>query len=256
MEYKEFAEDLAKKAGEIIRQNFRAGMSKTWKKDGSPLTETDNIINRLVLDEVHRTYPSHTVLAEEESDSSHGENVWVCDPLDGTIPFAHGIPTCAFSLALIKKGITKVGVVYDPIMDRLYSAEENRGATLNSQPIHVSNQTSLDHSVVGVTGSTYLSHGHLYDIFRQQGAKVVNFYSSTYEGMLVANGEFIAVLFGTKVTYDVAALSVIIKEAGGTVTSLLGDEQPYDKAIKGALVSNGHVHQAIIDLIRPKLNDI
>src|SRR3989338_6753886 len=101
--YKTFAINLAQKAGKIIRENFKANVKKEWKADGTPVTAIDLAVNKLVIESVQKEYPTHSILAEEESAMQEGsEYVWVCDPIDGTYPFSHGIPNFAFSLALVK----------------------------------------------------------------------------------------------------------------------------------------------------------
>lgn len=95
MTYKNFSITLAKKAGKIIRDNFSAGMAKDWKDDGSPVTKTDTKVNKLVIDSVKKYFPAHDVLGEEESyRPNNSKFLWVCDPVDGTMPFS-----MAFQLA-------------------------------------------------------------------------------------------------------------------------------------------------------------
>ena len=114
-------------------------MDKTIKKDGSPVTKTDLAINKLVIDRVKKYFPSHGVLGEEQSNYvEKADYVWVCDPVDGTIPFSRGMPTCMFSLGLTFKGKPILGVGYDPFIDRLIFAELGKGAFLNGKKIHVS----------------------------------------------------------------------------------------------------------------------
>lgn len=139
MTYKNFAIGLAKKAGKIIRANFVLGMAKQIKKDGSPVTKTDLAINSMVIRDVEKHYPGHAILGEEESHPIKGaEYVWVCDPVDGTIPFSKGVPTCMFSLALTHRGLPILGVAYDAFMDRMFFAEKGKGAFLNGKRVHVS----------------------------------------------------------------------------------------------------------------------
>ncbi|MBI3626632.1 hypothetical protein HY224_01135, partial [Candidatus Uhrbacteria bacterium] len=94
MTHKDFALQLAKEAGQIIRTNFVLGMKKEWKKDNTPVTETDLRINQMVIERINSAWPGHGVLAEEGNKLIEGgsEFVWVCDPIDGTIPFSYGIP--------------------------------------------------------------------------------------------------------------------------------------------------------------------
>src|SRR3989339_1842896 len=151
MKEKEFALLMAKKAGKIIKKNFAMGMEKEWKSDNTPVTVTDKAVNSLLIKESKRYFPKYGILGEEENSIVGNEEYhWVCDPIDGTIPFSHGIPTCVFSLALVKDGVPVVAVVYDPFMDRLFTAEKGNGAKLNGKTIHVSPAKTLKNAVVGV----------------------------------------------------------------------------------------------------------
>ena len=131
--YLDIALDLAKQAGVIMRKNFAAGMKKDWKDERSPVTETDLAINDLVLREIKKYFPDHSILAEEESDhdESH-EYVWICDPVDGTHNFSHGLPTATFALALLHQGEPVLGVILDPFEERtnsrLYRSNDQENA--------------------------------------------------------------------------------------------------------------------------------
>src|SRR3989344_1795821 len=139
----EFAKGIAREAGALMRQNFTLGMKKEWKDDDTPLTKTDLAINQLVLEAVQKKYPEHSYIGEEGNNIKESEYTWVCDPVDGTIPFSHGYPTFAFSLALTKNGESILGVIYDPIMDRLVHAEKGRGAFLNGKRIAVRKESKI-----------------------------------------------------------------------------------------------------------------
>lgn len=137
-EYKDVAIELAKSAGDTMRHHFTIGMKITWKADKTPVTIADTKINALVIKVIKDTFPTHGVLGEEASDYEVGDKyLWVCDPIDGTIPYSHGIPTSVFSLALVKDGEPILGVVYDPFMERMFFAQKGEGAFMNEQIINV-----------------------------------------------------------------------------------------------------------------------
>ena len=253
MQPKEFAIDLAHQAGKIIRSNFTLSMKKEWKADGTPLTESDTIINQLVVDGVKKHFPDHGLIAEEGgSFNETAEYVWLCDPIDGTIPFSHGIPVCAFSLALVKNGQPILGVIYDPFIDRLFFAEQGQGATMNGQPIKVSEHANVNQGLVGLNSwpSALYDFVTLFKTISDQGAKVINCCSIVYTGMLVASGDLIANVWPGSTPWDVAALKIIVEEAGGKVTDLYGHEQKYNQGVKGALITNGLLHKSMLDLLK------
>ncbi|MBX9765127.1 inositol monophosphatase [Patescibacteria group bacterium] len=244
-----FAEQLAKEAGAIIRQNFSLGMRREWKSDNTPLTATDIAINHLVLEAVEKEYPTHSFIGEEGSNLKESEYAWVCDPVDGTIPFSHGYPTFAFSLALTKNGESIVGVMYDPIMDRLISAEKGKGAHLNGQKISVSSEKMITkQSFVELNTDDRMTSLRAY--LHAKECYVPTFYSCVYPAMLVATGEFAAAIYPYDKPWDAAAVKIVVEEAGGKVTDLDGNDQRYDGKINGFVASNGYVHDEVIRALK------
>jgi myo-inositol-1(or 4)-monophosphatase len=254
-EYRDLAIDIAHQAGEIIRDKFKLGMGKEWKegKIVSPVTETDLAINELVIRAIKERFPDHGIIGEERSEPGEtNEDIWVCDPVDGTTPFSHGVPTCVFSLALTRDGESLLGVVYDPFMDRLFVAERGSGASLNGSPIRVSAAETIARGVIGVELPPVLSHHfpQLRNELVMNKAKILTVGSTIYMGALVACGEFVANIFTGDKPHDAAALKILVEEAGGKVTDIWGDEQRLDRDIKGFLATNGLVHEELLDLIR------
>lgn len=256
MEPKDLAIQLAYQAGEMIRTNFKRNMRKQWKADHSPVTETDLAINSLVIREIEKYFPEHSILAEEESSLKPSDYVWVCDPVDGTTPFAHGIPTCVFSLALVYHGESILGVIYDPFIDRLFWAEKGKGSFLNDQRIEVNRNHIQENNLIGVVPARRYPGFviKMLEFCRSQNIKVVSLGSTIYMGMLVASGELSASIFAGKGAHDSAALKVLIDEAGGKMTSLFGDEQRYDGPVEGHLITNGVLHDEFLTVIRTVRN--
>ncbi len=151
-DYLTFALDLARDAGAIMKQNFILGMKKEWKSDATPLTETDTAIHNLVEASIKRQFPDHGIMSEEGDEHylPDAEYVWICDPVDGTHNFSHGIPTATFMLALVHNQSPLISVIYDPFMDRLFYAEKGKGAFMNNKSIHVSDAQSVKKSVIGI----------------------------------------------------------------------------------------------------------
>jgi myo-inositol-1(or 4)-monophosphatase len=250
-EYRKFAIEIAEQAGEIIRTNFVLGMKKEWKSDNTPLTETDLAINRLLVDSIKNTFPAHGILTEEGEDlSGNREYVWVGDPIDGTTGFSHGYPTFAFSLALTKNGESILGVICDPVLNRIAVAEKGKGAFLNGQPITVSTAQSLKKALINVDTDTDITLIRLRERVIKEQAYAPNFYTAIYPSLLVAAGEFVATIYGYNKPWDGAAVKIIVEEAGGKVTDIYGNEQRYDQKLNGFVASNGILHERIIKLIK------
>lgn len=255
-EYKKFAEDFAIKAGQIMRQNFKLGMIKQWKSDNTPVTETDLKINSLLIDEIKNRFPGHSVKAEEFSNLASGSDyVWVCDPVDGTIPFSHGIPISTFSLALTKNGESILGVIYDPFQDRMYSAVKGNGAYLNNQKINVSKSDQLFGTAAEYEMFENANYGinKLQERLTNNGVKLMRLCSVVYASALVAAGELAFTIFPHTTAHDAAAVKIIVEEAGGKVTDLFGQEQRYDADIKGFIASNGILHETLVSLCKELL---
>lgn len=253
-EYKQFAKDFAKKAGEIMLEHFGLGMAKEWKKDSTPVTEADLKINSLFIEAVKSKFPTHSVRGEEESNMKEGsEYTWVCDPIDGTIPFSHGVPICMFSVALVKDGKSILGVTYDPFGDRLFFASLGEGAYLNDEKISVSDTSDLK----AVMADYEMWQGARYDINKlgqylcmERDVKLTKFACITYPSCLVAVGEFGFTIFPHTTAHDAVALKIIVEEAGGKVTNLFGEEQRYDEEINGVIISNGVLHDELVSLAK------
>lgn len=254
--YLQFAQDLARKAGDIMRRHLQIGIAAQTKGDGSPVTIADTEIDNLVVEAVKSTYPGHAILSEEGDISpTPAEYTWVCDPLDGTQPYTFGIPVSMFSLALVEDGVPILGVMYDPYEKRMYHAIKGEGAYLNGEKIAVNDQPSLATNHVALPGSTegLLDSGGLLREAIKQQIKTFTFVCVTAEAALVATGQIVANVYGHNSPWDIAAIKIIVEEAGGKVTDLHGNEQRYDQPIKGAIVSNGRVHAELVGLVKEYL---
>jgi fructose-1,6-bisphosphatase/inositol monophosphatase family enzyme len=254
-EYLTFAQSLAKESGVIMQKYFLA-TERTWKDDASPLTKADTEINDLVIQRIRETYPEHSVHGEEKSAYTDSDHMWVCDPIDGTLPYSSGIAASSFSLALVIDGVSTVGVVYDPFFERMFHAVKDGGAFLNNEPIHVSDQATLKNAVIDIEGlywpklSTELAMSNAFrDTLVNMDVKTMQLYSSVLPSALVAQGTFTAVIMNGQTIQDGAAIKVIVDEAGGTVTDMYGNEQRYDEPARGFVASNGLVHDELIKLL-------
>jgi fructose-1,6-bisphosphatase/inositol monophosphatase family enzyme len=250
-DYLEFAKRLALQAGDIMLQHFHDDVEQHEKDDKTIVTVADEAINQLVIDEVERAYPEHSVFGEEASSDKHSEFAWVCDPIDGTVPYSKGLPVSVFSLALVQDGVPIVGVVYDPFMKRLYSAIKGGGAFLNDKPIKVSGIGLERHAIVNVEWwpeAEYDIDTLCHQLSLDTKAYVLHLGTVIDAACYVAAGRYEACIFaGTNgKNVDIAAVKVIVEEAGGKVTDLFGNEQRYDGDIKGAVISNGKIHTDLV----------
>lgn len=253
----EIAKKLAKEAGEIMLGYFNSAASNpTVKSDKTIVTKADTEINTRVIEVLTQETPGYSIWGEEESSIIDGAKyTWVCDPVDGTMPFSKAIPISTFSLALVDAdGKSVLGVVYDPFLDRLFEAIIGQGAYMNGVKISVSDKAELDGAYIDeelwINHEEEITFDNPKDILNKAGAKVTTQCSAVIMGCFVAKGAYEAMLFGQGKPEDIAALAVIVTEAGGKVTDLFGNEQRYDTNIKGAIVSNGLLHSELLEITK------
>ena len=253
-DYLKTASTLALQAGDIMLKYFKVGMTHKFKEDLSIVTNADEEINKLVINTINKKYPKHSIIGEEESSENKSNLVWLCDPIDGTWQYAKGIPVSVFSLALVVKGKPQLGVVYDPFTERLLTSVKGKGAFLNGKKIKVSNRKLKD-ATINIDWwpeCEYDVDTVMHKLSLDTSAYVLHFGSVVNAGSLVASGQYEATVFGGTIgkSVDIAAVKVIVEEAGGKVTNLHGNEQLYSHDVKGAIVSNGIVHSKILKYTR------
>lgn len=249
-EYLLFAEQLADQAGEVMKQYFNAEDIGTIAKDNdTPVTVADIKINQMVIDAVREAYPDHGVLGEEDSYAVDREYLWVCDPIDGTFPFSHGIPVFTFSLALVQNGVPLVAVIYDPTMDRMCSAITGQGAWMNDEELSLlpeypsTGMRGVEVEVWGDSDAALFDDLELtYEVDKamsKAGFMSLFFCSIAYHALLCASGRSIGFVFGGRNSWDVAAAALIVAEAGGVVSDCFGqrDGLRFDGSVKGLIVA-------------------
>ena len=252
-DYKQFAEDIARRAGKVMLEYFKIGMERTLKEDNSPVTEADLKINAMLIQEVTARFPEHSVLSEEGSNLlEKSQYTWVCDPIDGTRMFSHAFPVSTFSLSLVKDGEVLLAVIYDPFCDRLFSAEKGKGTHINGIRSNVSESKTFVRHIVDCESSNRGKYDikPLLDYFYETDAVLIKINSLIYVSSMVAAGQVVATVFPFTTTHDAAAIKIIVEEAGGKVTDMQGNEQRYDEPINGLLVSNGVLHDELVELAK------
>lgn len=251
------AKQLAAEAGDIMLKYFSsAALNSTIKSDSTVVTLADTEINDRVIELINSETPTYSVWGEEKSSLIKGSKyTWVCDPVDGTMPYSKAIPLSTFSLALVdENGQSVLGVVYDPFQRRLYEAVLGHGALLNGTKISVSNKADLDGAYIDqelwINHEEQVTFDDPKDALNKAGSKVTTLCSACITGSFVAQGTYDALLFGQGKPEDIAALAIIVTEAGGKVTDLYGNPQRYDTNIKGAIVSNGLIHDQLVETLK------
>jgi len=255
----EFALDIARKAGQLLceyRDQHHTVRRKSSEID--LVTEADVASERLIVDAIRARFPDHRILSEEglgNLGNAAGETpyLWLVDPLDGTVNYAHGYPFWGVSLALVEHEHVVLAVTYDPLRDELFWAERGQGAWQNGQRMQVSRVTQL-HEALVATGFAYkratLSDNNLAEF----SAVMPNVQGVRRAGAAVLD---LAHLAGGRLDgywemhlnpWDWAAGSLFVEEAGGMMTDM--DGEAWSLSTTHTVASNGLVHEDFLALLK------
>jgi len=243
--------EAARCAGLALKEHFNQPHQVSYKGIIDLVTEMDKESERLITRMLSKSFPEYGFLGEEGSNSTAAYACrWIIDPLDGTTNYTFGYPLFAVSIALEIEGQITLGVVYNPILDELFTAEKGSGAYRNGIPIHVTRQTEL--------GKSLLASGFPYDVWsnpRNNCSQWEQFIKKTIsvrcDGSAaldlchVACGRLDGYWELDLEPWDMAAGALIVQEAGGTVTQV--DGRPFAHLQHNVLASNSHLHQVMLD---------
>ncbi|MEJ5226743.1 inositol monophosphatase family protein [Thermodesulfovibrio sp.] len=253
--------EAAKLAGKIIKENIGTITKEdiTQKSISDYVTKFDLQAERAIIEKIKTHFPEHQFMAEESSNKiKKAEYMWIIDPLDGTTNFIHGFPVVAISIALMFKEEVVVGVVYDPLRDEIFYAEKGSGAFLNDEKIEVS--TIKDPSLALIaTGFPFRNKHYIDDymkIFRELLYSVSDLRrpgAAALDLCYVACGRVDGFFEFALSPWDIAAGTVIIKEAGGVVSDF---ERGQNYLKTGNIIAgNPYVHSFLVEKIREVLVD-
>ncbi len=227
--------DAARKAGRSLSRDFGEvqNLQVSLKGPGDYVSQADRKAEEILYNELSRARPGYSFLMEERGpvEGDDGQHRWLIDPLDGTTNFLHGIPIFSISIALERQGQLVAGVVYNPAMDELFTAERGGGAFLNDRRLRVAARSKLTDAVVG-TGVPHLgrpNHGKfLIELRNVMGevAGVRRLGSVALDLAYVAAGRFDGFWERGLKPWDMAAGLLLITEAGGKVSSIDSDASP------------------------------
>jgi myo-inositol-1(or 4)-monophosphatase len=246
--------EAARKAGALLLRYAATGFEIEYKNPINLVTDADRAAEQCVIDHLRTYFPDHHFLAEERGRDDEGSSPyrWIIDPLDGTTNFAHRYPAYCVSIGLEHDGRCIIGVVFDPSRNDLFTAVEGRGAHVNGQPLHVSETKTLDSSLL-VTGFAYdiretkrnnLDHFAKFAL-KAQGLRRTG--SAALDLCYVAAGRFDGFWEVRLNPWDMAAGSIIVREAGGHLTNFSGKELSiYGQEL---VASNGRIHEAMLAVL-------
>ena len=252
-DFMETAVNVATEAGRLLKTNLGRLHSIEMKGAIDVVTEMDIRAEELIIKILRGVFPTFGILTEESGErAASSEYRWIIDPLDGTTNYAHGYPVFCVSIALEKNGETILGVVYNPMLAELFTAEKGRGACLNNRKIQVSSTTKLNNSL--------LATGFPYDIRTSSNNNINHFTnfavrvqairragSAALDSCYVACGRFDGFWELKLKPWDVAAGGLIVKEAGGILSDFKGG--PFSIYSHETVASNGIIHKQMIEVL-------
>ena len=247
----EQAMEIAREAGALIARYYERRIGYELKSEYDLVTEADRNAEKLIIERIASRFPSHSIVAEEGGGRDGvSEYCWYVDPLDGTTNFAHGFPLFNVSIGLERGGGMIAGVIYDPLRDEMFAAERGGGAWLNSRRIHVSAVHQLKRSLVATGFPSYKRHMNVNVHYYHQVAMISH--GVRRAGSPAADLAYVACgrlegywEIGLK-PWDMAAGGLIVEEAGGRVTDMLG--APLNLNGPHILATNGAIHDEMIQV--------
>ncbi|HZP89982.1 MAG TPA: inositol monophosphatase family protein [Actinomycetota bacterium] len=244
-----FATDLAEEAGRIAMKYFGHEFEVRLKPDRTPVTEADTEIEAMIRERIRERYPGDAILGEENGLEGEGDRCWIIDPIDGTKNFADGVQVWATLIALAVAEDPVVGVANAPAIGERYQAARGAGARLNGSPIHVSTADRISRSFVLYSDVREWLAGEYGRPLRELvlEARRDRGYGDFWGHLLVARGSADVMFEPELATWDVAAVRVIVEEAGGTVTTFEGEPPSHGSS---ALSTNGLLHDEIVARLR------
>ena len=240
---------LARDLGEV--QNLQVSL----KGPADYVSQADRKAEDIIYTELSRARPGYGFLMEERGEvpGEDEQHRWIVDPLDGTTNFLHGLPIFSISIALERQGQIVAGVIFNPAMDELYTAERGGGAFLNDRRMRVAARSKLSDCIIG-TGTPHLGHGHhgryLIEMRNVMGetAGIRRLGSAALDLAYVAAGRTDGFWEQPLRPWDMAAGILLVREAGGFVSDKDGGQEMFETG--GIVAGNEVVHRALLKTLK------
>jgi histidinol-phosphatase len=242
--------DAAQAASEVIRSLYQKNLTVRTKADASPVTEADVRAEEAIHSILSERFPSYGFYGEETGQHAiTAENVWLVDPIDGTKSFVRECPFFSTQIALMRAGKLVLGVSSAPAYGELAWAEQGGGAWLNDRPIRVSSVADLAGAIVSTGNLKTLARSAQWSRFGDLIGRIsrIRGYGDFVHYHLLARGSLDVVVESDVNILDIAALTVIVREAGGTFTDLSGGE--VGLATTTVLATNGVLHGTVLEAL-------
>jgi histidinol-phosphatase len=240
----------AQAAAEIIRSLYQKNLAITTKADASPVTEADVRAEEVIKRILAERFPGYGFYGEETGQHAMtADSIWLVDPIDGTKSFVRECPFFSTQIALMRAGRLVLGVSSAPAYGELAWAEVGGGAFLNDKPIRVSSVDALASAIVSTGNLKTLARSRQWSRLGELIPRVsrIRGYGDFVHYHLLARGSLDVVIESDVNILDIAALTVIVREAGGTFTDLSGGE--VGLGTTSVLASNAALHQTVLEAI-------
>jgi histidinol-phosphatase len=243
--------DAARAAAEVIRGFYQRNVKIEVKADKTPVTEADVRSEEAIRELLTRRFPTYGFYGEETGKSDmDAESVWLVDPIDGTKSFVRDCPFFSTQIALLRGGRFVLGVSCAPAYGELAWAERGGGAFLDGKRIRVSAVTGVDSAIVSTGNLKTLAASPAWSRLGALigGINRIRGYGDFVHYHLLARGALDVVIESDVNILDIAALTVIVEEAGGTFTDLTG--APVGLATTSVLATNAALHAPVLERLR------
>lgn len=247
----------AHKAGRSLKRDFGEveNLQVSMKGPANFVSAADTRAEEILRRELEKARPGYGFLGEETGrhEGADKTHTWIVDPLDGTTNFLHGIPQFCIAIGLARENTIVAGVVYNPILDELFTAERGKGAFLNDRRLRVASRKRLVDSVVAC-GLPHHGRGGL-EHFRTEFASVQDkvaglrrFGAAALDLAWVAAGRLDAYWERNLSPWDMAAGIVLVREAGGFATDLDGGDAMFEK--NNVIAGNEALHRDLLRVLQ------
>lgn len=243
--------EIAREAGIFLKNNFGKVKNIESKNDSTLATDLDKGAEKIIVEKIKSRFPEHGIIAEESGiDGAGRDYLWIIDPLDGTHNFIRNINVFGVSIGVVFKNRFIAGVIYMPVEDELYTAEEGHGAYKNGKKISVSSVSNLKNCSISFDSSIRYNPSPMLKVLGCLSCSVFNIRmlgSSARQLSYLAEGTLdVCVEFHDK-PWDFAAGACLIQEAGGIITGLEG--RPLTYSTTGYIASNKFVYEKVKEIV-------
>jgi myo-inositol-1(or 4)-monophosphatase len=245
-------EPIVREAGTILLSYFQKPLSFKQKKDNDIVTPADLASEKYLVEKLKSLIPEAAFFVEEAGQIGMNDYCWVIDPLDGTRNFFHGLAYFSISIALTYKNEPVFGLIFHPILNELFYACKGHGAFLNGKQIQVSTAESLDQAFC-LVGFPHKKMTTTFEVLQEIWPQIGAFRhlgSIALDQVNIACGRADALFFEKLSWWDIAAGSLIIKEAGGALTTYEG--RPITSTYKSFVAANPMLHQELLTIFKRK----